>query len=440
MLAVAAHERRHVAVVDISGAFLNADMTLGVPVYMRLDRTMTDFITGVDEKYRKYADAGGGTVVHLKKALYGCVESAGLWYENLRATMSSLGYTHNEYDRCIFNRTAPDGHQCTAAVHVDDLLIMSKSKTALNHLVEGLRKRYGAITLAHGPIVNYLGMSIDLSSPGRAEITMRGYTDEVVSTSGVHGTARSPATDGLFETREGAEPVDEATRVWFHKIVAMILYLAKRTKPECLTAVSYLATKVNKCTVDDVDKLQRLVRYIGATRDHGVVLMPGASGISVKLYVDASYGVHHDGKSHTGSCIVIGDVGAVHCRSSKQLIVTKSSTEAELVGLSDSANQGIFIRNFLLSQGYRMGPVTIFQDNQSCMALMERGRSGAERTRHIQIRYFWVKERVDTREVRIEYLRTEDMYANVLTKPLQGSQFVRERDALTGWAAESASE
>jgi hypothetical protein len=71
---------------------------------------------------------------------------------------------------------------------------------------------------------------------------------------------------------------------------------------------------------------------------------------------------------------------------------------------------------------------------------MERGRSGAERTRHIQIRYFWVKERVDTREVRIEYLRTEDMYANVLTKPLQGSQFVRERDALTGWAVESASE
>ena len=208
----------------------------------------------------------------------------------------------------------------------------------------------------------------------------------------------------------------------------MILYLAKRTKPECLTAVSYLATKVNECTVGDVDKLQRLVRYIGATREKGVVLMPGATGISVKLFVDASYGVHHDGKSHTGSCIVIGDLGAVHCRSSKQLIVTKSSTEAELVGLSDSANQGIFIRNFLLAQGYQMGPVTILQDNQSCMALIERGRLGAERTWHIQIRYFWVKERVDTGEARIEYLRTEDMYANVLTKPLQGAQFVRERE------------
>ena len=84
-----------------------------------------------------------------------------------------------------------------------------------------------------------------------------------------------------------------------------------------------------------------------------------------------------------------------------------------------------------------MGPLTIYQDNQSCMALVDRGRSGAERTRHIQIRYFWLKERVDVGEVRVEYLRTEDMYANVLTKPLQGSQFLRERDGLTGWSKET---
>ena len=215
----------------------------------------------------------------------------------------------------------------------------------------------------------------------------------------------------------------------------MILYLAKRTKPECLVAVSFLATRVNKCTVDDVEKLQRLVRYIRATRDSGVVLKPGGLGLTVRLYVDASYGVHADARSHTGSCVVIGDSGAVHCRSTKQSIVTKSSTEAELVGLSDSANQAIHIRRFLKAQGYTMGAITIFQDNQSCMALIERGRSGAERTRHIDIRYFWVKERIDRGEVKVEYLRSEDMYANVLTKPLQGSQFQRERDGLTGWTS-----
>ena len=151
------------------------------------------------------------------------------------------------------------------------------------------------------------------------------------------------------------------------------------------------------------------------------------------MFIDAAYGVHADGKSHTGSCVVIGDFGAVHCKSSKKSIVTKSSTEAELVALSDSANQGLYIRNFLISQGYTMEPVMIYQENTSCMALVEKGRSGAERTRHIGIRNFWIRERVEIGEATIVHKGTKEIYANVLTKPLQGAQFVYERRCLTGW-------
>ena len=219
-------------------------------------------------------------------------------------------------------------------------------------------------------------------------------------------------------------------------MVAQLLYLAKRVRPECLTGVAYLATKVTKCTVRDVEKLHRMIRYIRWTSDLGVVLRPGVFGIVVRLYVDASYGVDKDGKSHTGSCVVIGDVGAVHCRSTKQQIVAKSSTEAELIGLSDSADQGLYIRNFLVMQGYRMSPVIVYQDNMSTMALISRGRSGAERTRHVAIRYFWTKERVDNGEMRIVHKGTKEMYANVLTKPLQGSKFVYERTCLTGWESQ----
>jgi hypothetical protein len=85
------------------------------------------------------------------------------------------------------------------------------------------------------------------------------------------------------------------------------------------------------------------------------------------------------------------------------------------------------------AQGHDTGPVTIYQDNTSCLALVERGRSGAERTRHISIHYFWVKERVDNGEPSIERKGIVDMYANLLTKPLQGSQFTHERLCLTGW-------
>ena len=90
--------------------------------------------------------------------------------------------------------------------------------------------------------------------------------------------------------------------------------------------------------------------------------------------------------------------------------------------------------NTAVEQGHDDGAVTLYQDNLSCMALVKRGPSTSDRTRHVSIRYFWVKERVDQGEAVIEHLRTESMYANLLTKPLQGAQFVTEREALTNWS------
>jgi hypothetical protein len=77
--------------------------------------------------------------------------------------------------------------------------------------------------------------------------------------------------------------------------------------------------------------------------------------------------------------------------------------------------------------------MTVYQDNTSTMALIKRGRSAAERTRHIHIRNFLMKERVDNGEEIIRHLGGKDMCANLPTKPLQGSQLITERDALTGW-------
>ena len=133
----------------------------------------------------------------------------------------------------------------------------------------------------------------------------------------------------------------------------------------------------------------------------------------ISVLIDAAYGVHPDGKSDTGSCVVIGERGAV--------------------ALSDSSNQALYLRNFIIGQGHLCGPVTVYQDNMSCMSLIERGRSAPERTRHIAIKYFWLKERVDQGEARVRHLGTKDMYANLLTKPLQGIQFRSERLGITGW-------
>jgi hypothetical protein len=150
--------------------------------------------------------------------------------------------------------------------------------------------------------------------------------------------------------------------------------------------------------------------------------------------------LHADGKSVTGSVVVLGDAGPLHAKSSKQKIVTKSSTEAELVATSDSANQALFVREFMIEQGYDMKPVIIYQDNMSCMALIKKGRPSSERTRHMSIRHFWLKDKVVDGEVKIEHLGTSDMYANVLTKPLTGAQFRKERDMITNWTVQETGE
>ena len=303
----------------------------------------------------------------------------------------------------------------------------------MNGLADHLKRTYGDIKRMDGPVVGYLGMTIDTSKSGETRITMQGYVDDLLAGCGVEGAAATPATESLFEVRENGVKVTEAERHEFHRQVAKLLYLAKRVRPECLTTVSFLATRVTRCDSDDLGKLRRLLRYVRSTRERGIVLRPGVKGMGVRAYIDAAYGVHVDGKSHSGSAVTIGDSAVVHAKSVKQQNVTKSSTEAELVALSDSANQAFHIRNFIIAQGHSIGPVVLYQDNLSCMALVEKGRSSSERTRHISIRYYWVKERVESGEAVVEHLRTEKMFANILTKPLQGSQFQEERRGLTNW-------
>ena len=152
----------------------------------------------------------------------------------------------------------------------------------------------------------------------------------------------------------------------------------------------------------------------------------------VHAYVDASYAVHPDMKSHTGCVISLGK-GPIYAKSNTQKLNTKSSTEAELVGLSDCSNQIIWTRNFLIQQGYVMQPAVMYQDNMSTIQLIKNGRSNSEKTRHIDIRFFFMHDRINSGDVSSIYMNTKDMIADTLTKPLQGEPFRVLRDKLLNW-------
>jgi hypothetical protein len=288
---------------------------------------------------------------------------------------------------------------------------------------------YQDITIKEGPVVSYLGMTFDFTIAGQVRITQAGFIAETLSTFQVTGQSRFPAKHDLFSISQ-SDPLDKRQAEEFHSGTATLLYLAKRTRPDILLPVAFLTTRVREPTVQDRDKLDKVFRYLNTTKTKGLTLKCD-NLLCVCLYTDASFAVHKDFKSHTGSVITLG-WGSIFARSSKQSLNTTSSTESELVGVSDTLRQAIWARQFLIAQGYNMPPLDLFQDNKSTIFLVEKGRSASEKTRHISIRYFWVKDVIDRSEATIKHMPTEDMTADILTKPLQGKLFLQLREKLLG--------
>jgi hypothetical protein len=431
---IAPSEGRKVAHIDFPGAFLHAQMPEddGKPVYVRLNRFETSVLVKIDSSYAKYVRGNGTCVVRLKRALYGCVESARMWYEKISADLIGMGYKKNRHDMCVFNRIELSGTQSTLVLHVDDLMVTAKTDREIDGIIQELQRNYEKLSIQRGDVINYIGMVFNFMEKRRCKITMEGYVEDLMQVcNDIQGTARTPASDNLFKIDEKGEQLNKEKSEYFHSLTAKCLYLAKRARPDILTAVSFLVKRVNGPTVEDMKKLERVIRYIRGTKEMGIILEANVN-LGVYGYIDASYGVHADLKSHSGCVIGIGK-GPIYAKSSTQKINTKSSSEAELVSLSDHTNQVIWVRNFLLDQGYEVEPATIYQDNQSTIAMVKNGKSNSSRTRHIAIRFYFVADRVSSKEIKIQYLKSGDMIADILTKPLQGQLFIRLRQLLLNW-------
>jgi hypothetical protein len=159
----------------------------------------------------------------------------------------------------------------------------------------------------------------------------------------------------------------------------------------------------------------------------------GADDLCImRTWVDASYAVHGDMKSHTGGVVSFGR-GAVMSKSSKQRLNTKSSTEAELVGASGYLPYPIWAKYFLEAQGYTLNENIFYQDNQSTIRFEKNGRkSCGPKSRHIDIRYFFIQNRIDLASIDVQYCPTEQILADFFTKPLQGNIFRKFREVILG--------
>ncbi len=217
----------------------------------------------------------------------------------------------------------------------------------------------------------------------------------------------------------------------FHTVVAKTLYVTKCARLDTCLNIAFLTTRVRAPKTDNWEKLCHLIEYLRGDQDQPLVLSTENDGL-LMWYIDALFAVHPNMRSHTGGGLTMGQ-GFPIVASWKQKLNTKSSTESKLVGVDDMMQIMLFACYFLLSQGYGIVENLLLQDNKSSILLEQNDKaSSGKRTRHINIRYFFITDRVNMNEISIGWCPTKKMVADFMTKPSQGSHFRNLRDYIMG--------
>ena len=379
-------EHRDVAIADVAGAYLHA--TLPDFTLLKVEGESVDIMCKVNEVYEKFvAIENGKRVLYLQllKALYGCVKSALLWYELFAGLLTDMGFKLNPYDMCVANKEI-NGKQCTITWFVDDNKISHVDPEVVTSIINKIEERFGKMLVKRGKEHVFLGMNITYNDDSTVTIGMKDYVLEAMADLGeaITRSAATPAKRDLFEINDKSIVLVGEQKEKFHSIVAKLLYVSKRCRLDIQLSIAFLCTRVSCSTEQDWNKLRRVLEYLHGTIDECLIL--GCDDITkMKTWVDSSYAVHNDLKSHTGGTISFGR-GAVMSKSSKQNLNTKSSTEAELVGASDYLPHAIWGKKFLESQGYSLTENTFYQDNMSTIQFAKNERkSCGQNSRHIDI-------------------------------------------------------
>ena len=181
-----------------------------------------------------------------------------------------------------------------------------------------------------------------------------------------------------------------------------------RERRDIQPATAFLTTRVRLPDEDDWGEFKRVLSYLKGTLHMPLILLVDSLTLS-RWWMDAACAVHDDCRGHTGAEMSF-DQGMALSYSWKQKINTKSSTEAELVGVDDLLGYIIWARYFMIKQGYDMDPSLLYQDNMINILLETNRRASSSKwTKHIKVKYFLIKDKVDREEITIEHCPTEQM-------------------------------
>ncbi|POM67427.1 RxLR effector candidate protein, partial [Phytophthora palmivora] len=201
------------------------------------------------------------------------------------------------------------------------------------------------------------------------------------------------------------------------ELVGALMYLATSTRPNIAYAVGEVAKFCERYNKSHWVAAKRILKYLKTTQDVGLVFNGGIKGELVG-YADANWAGDLDTRRSTTGYVFFLNGSAISWKSKRQPTVATSSTEAEYMALYNAIQEAVWLRQLLKDLGYEnKGATTIYQDNQGCIALAK-NPAYHTRTKHIDIKFHFLREKVESKTVELEYKPTDEMIADGFTKAL----------------------
>lgn len=393
---------------DVKTAFLNG--TLDEEIYMKLPK----------------GTESSGKVCKLKKSLYGLKQAARVWNKMIHGTLIKNGFEQNETDKCLYSLKS-GGEVIHLLIHVDDILAATSKENLLDNVMKEVGKDFEIKCI--GEAKEYLGIELDKNEEGNYSISQPSFIDSIISKAGLVDakTSRYPLDTGYYKlTGKELETNEE-----YRTLIGMLLYLTTNSRPDIAASVSILSQKVTKPTDTDMNEIKRLIRYLKETRNLKLKMSTKEADEEITMYSDSDWGEDRkDRKSNSGWIMQLNG-GTIGWSCRKQAIVALSSAEAEYIALTEAAKEIMWIKS-VIKQFMKENNTTqrIFTDSQSAMSMIS-NQGFSNRTKHIDIRYHFIKDLVEKKIIELKYVPTNINLADMMTKPL-GTNKIRQLRELAG--------
>lgn len=407
LLGLAAQKGWSVYQLDVKSAFLQGELTEDVFVEQPKGFTRE----GEDE----------GKVYKLNKALYGLRQAPRAWYSRIEGYFVREGFRKCYCEHTLFVKEE-GGSSLVVSLYVDDLIYTSDSLSMLEAFKKSMKEEFAMTDL--GKMKYFLGVEVIQDEVG-IFINQKKYATETLKKYDLEecNSVRNPMVPGNKLTKEGSGEAVDPTM--YKQLVGSLRYLTA-TRPDLIYSVNIVSRYMENPRESHMLAVKRILRYVQGTLGFGIQYRRDGEERLVG-FVDSDYaGDEDDRKSTSGYTFMIGG-GAVSWSSKKQPIVTLSTTEAEYVAAANGATQAIWLRNVLEEIGFNQENGTVlFCDNSSTIKLSKNpvlhGRS-----KHIHVRYHFLRELVNEGVIALEYCTTQEQLSDIMTKPVKLEVFEKLR-------------